>query len=87
MALDQDKLMDFVHRFVGDLGGTMTAANVVVGHQTGLYRGLDTGGPATGDCAGRSRRRWPSWASGPAGAGPPPCPAACPAACLGARSR
>jgi SAM-dependent methyltransferase len=49
MALDQDKLMDFIHRFVGDLGATMMAGNVVVGHQTGLYRGLATGGPATGD--------------------------------------
>jgi hypothetical protein len=54
MALDQDKLMDFVHRFVGDLGATMTAGNVVVGHQTGLHKGLATGGPAT------------SWAGGPA---------------------
>jgi SAM-dependent methyltransferase len=49
MALDQDKLMDFVHRFVGDLGATMTAGNVVVGQQTGLYTGLAAGGPATGD--------------------------------------
>jgi SAM-dependent methyltransferase len=49
MALDQDKLMDFIHRFVGDLGATIMAGNVVVGHQTGLYRGLADGGPATGD--------------------------------------
>jgi SAM-dependent methyltransferase len=49
MALDQDKLMDFIHRFVGDLGATITAGNVVVGHKAGLYRGLAAGGPATGD--------------------------------------
>ena len=49
MTLDQDKLMDFVHRFVGDLGATITAGNVVVGHKAGLYQGLATGGPATGD--------------------------------------
>jgi SAM-dependent methyltransferase len=42
--------MDFIHRFVGDLGATMTAGNVVVGHKAGLYRGLAAAaGPQTGD--------------------------------------
>ena len=40
MAIDQDKLMDFVHRFVGDLGATMAAGNVMVGDRLGLYRAL-----------------------------------------------
>jgi ubiquinone/menaquinone biosynthesis C-methylase UbiE len=39
-ALDQDKLMDFLHRFVGDLGATMAAGNVLVGDRLGLYRAL-----------------------------------------------
>jgi ubiquinone/menaquinone biosynthesis C-methylase UbiE len=46
MALDQDKFMDFLHRFVGDLGATINAGNVVVGHNLGLYKALAQG-PAT----------------------------------------
>ncbi len=46
MAINDDKLMDFLHRFVGDLGATMAAGNVVVGHHLGLYKALATG-PAT----------------------------------------
>ena len=44
MEIDQDKLMEFLHRFVGDLGAAMAAGNVVVGDRLGLYRAL-TGGP------------------------------------------
>ncbi len=40
MAIDQDKLMDFLHRFVGDLGATVAAGNVVVGDRLGLYQAL-----------------------------------------------
>jgi ubiquinone/menaquinone biosynthesis C-methylase UbiE len=40
MAIDQDKLMDFLHRFVGDLGATIAAGNVLVGDRLGLYRAL-----------------------------------------------
>ena len=40
MDVDQDKLMEFLHRFVGDLGATMAAGNVVVGDRLGLYRAL-----------------------------------------------
>ena len=32
MAIDNDRLMDLMHTFVGDLGATMAAGNVVVGH-------------------------------------------------------
>jgi len=46
MALDQDKFTDFLNRFVGDLGATMHAGNVVVGHHLGLYKALAEG-PAT----------------------------------------
>ena len=48
MEIDQDKLMDFLHRFVGDLGGTMAAGNVLVGDRLGLYRAL-AGGPLQPD--------------------------------------
>jgi SAM-dependent methyltransferase len=72
MTLDQDKLMDFVHQFVGDLGATITAGNVVVGHKTGLYRGL-AAGPATGDelaeRTGTDARYVTEWLRGQAASG------------------
>src|SRR3954470_18593578 len=40
MAIDSDKLNEFLNRFVGDLGATMAAGNIVVGHRLGLFRGL-----------------------------------------------
>ena len=47
MAVDQDKLMDFLHKFVGDLGATIAAGNVLVGDRLGLYRALADQQPAT----------------------------------------
>ena len=46
MTPDQDKLNDFLGRFVGDLGATVAAGAVVLGDRLGLYRGL-LPGPAT----------------------------------------
>jgi 2-polyprenyl-3-methyl-5-hydroxy-6-metoxy-1,4-benzoquinol methylase len=46
MAIDNDKLMDFLHKFVGDLGATMAAGNIVIGHRLGLFKALAEG-PAT----------------------------------------
>jgi len=43
MAIDETRLMDFVNRFVGDLGATIAAGNVVVGDRLGLYRALADG--------------------------------------------
>jgi SAM-dependent methyltransferase len=40
MAIDQDRLNEFLHKFVGDLGATMAAGNVVVGDRLGFYRVL-----------------------------------------------
>jgi 2-polyprenyl-3-methyl-5-hydroxy-6-metoxy-1,4-benzoquinol methylase len=48
MTVDQDKLGELLGRFVGDLGATIAAGNVVVGHRLGLYRGLAEG-PATAE--------------------------------------
>ncbi len=54
MAIDNDKLMDFVGRFAGDLGATVAAGTVVLGDRLGLYRALAQG-PATGaELAGRT---------------------------------
>ena len=36
MEIDQDKLMEFLHRFVSDLGATMAAGNVLVGDRLGF---------------------------------------------------
>lgn len=40
MAIDEGRLMAFVHKFVGDLGATMAAGGIVVGDRLGLYRAL-----------------------------------------------
>jgi 2-polyprenyl-3-methyl-5-hydroxy-6-metoxy-1,4-benzoquinol methylase len=40
MEIDQAKLMDFLHTFVGDLGATMAAGSVLVGDRLGFYRAL-----------------------------------------------
>ena len=40
MAIDSDKLNEFLGKFVGDLGATMAAGSVVVGHNLGLYKAL-----------------------------------------------
>jgi ubiquinone/menaquinone biosynthesis C-methylase UbiE len=48
MTIDQDKLGELLGTFVGDLGATIAAGNVVVGHRLGLYRGLAEG-PATAE--------------------------------------
>ena len=50
--VDMDTLMAFVGRFVGDLGATIAAGNVLLGERLGLYRALSRG--AT-DAAGLAR--------------------------------
>ncbi|MEV6495524.1 SAM-dependent methyltransferase, partial [Actinoplanes sp. NPDC051633] len=40
MAIDENKLMDFLNRFVSDLGATAAAGSVVIGDRLGLYRAL-----------------------------------------------
>jgi ubiquinone/menaquinone biosynthesis C-methylase UbiE len=41
--MDQDRLMEFVGKFAGDLGATMGAGNIVIGDRLGLYRALAEG--------------------------------------------
>ena len=48
MALNEDKLNEFLGRFVTDLGATVAAGNVMIGHQLGLYKALATG-PVTAE--------------------------------------
>ena len=48
MAIDHDKLHEFLGKFVTDLGATTAAGNVVIGHNLGLYQAL-ADAPATAD--------------------------------------
>lgn len=54
MAIDMDKLNEFVGRFVADLGATVAAGNVVIGHRLGLYQALATGSATAEDLAERT---------------------------------
>ncbi len=46
-VIDQDALMAFVFRAVGEVGATLNAALVVMGDQLGYYRALAADGPLT----------------------------------------
>ncbi|HEX6870398.1 MAG TPA: SAM-dependent methyltransferase, partial [Micromonosporaceae bacterium] len=46
MDVNEEKVNEFLGRFVTDLGATGAAGSVVVGHRLGLYRAL-AAGPAT----------------------------------------
>jgi ubiquinone/menaquinone biosynthesis C-methylase UbiE len=41
--MNEDKLNEFLGNFVTDLGATVAAGNVVIGHRLGLYRALPSG--------------------------------------------
>jgi hypothetical protein len=70
--MDQDKLMEFLGRFVGDLGATMAAGGVVIGERLGLYRAL-AGKPQTpqelADATGTDARYVEEWLRGQAAGG------------------
>jgi SAM-dependent methyltransferase len=71
-TLDEGRLMEFLGKFVGDLGATAAAGSVVLGDQLGLYRGL-LEGPATAiELAARTGtdgRYVTEWARGQAASG------------------
>ena len=54
--MDENKLNEMLGRFVGDLGATITAGGVVIGHRLGLYRAL-ADGPGTADELAADRLR------------------------------
>jgi ubiquinone/menaquinone biosynthesis C-methylase UbiE len=72
MSVDQDKVNALINRFAGDLGATIAAGGVVIGHRLGLYRALAEG-PATpdqlADRAGCSPRYIAEWLRGQAAGG------------------
>ncbi len=72
MAIDTDKLMEFVGQFAGDLGATVAAGNVVLGDRLGLYRALATGPATAGELAertGTNARYVTEWLRGQAAGG------------------
>jgi ubiquinone/menaquinone biosynthesis C-methylase UbiE len=72
MSIDQDKLQEFLGTFVTDLGATIAAGSVVVGHRLGLYRSLAEG-PATAEQLAQRTETDPryvaEWLSGQAAGG------------------
>ena len=46
-TVDQTKLMEFVGKFVGDLGATLHAPLVLIGDRLGLYKAMADAGPLT----------------------------------------
>jgi SAM-dependent methyltransferase len=48
-TIDETKLGEFMGRFVGDLGATMSAALVVIGDRLGLYRAMRDGAPVAAE--------------------------------------
>jgi hypothetical protein len=47
MAIDENKLNQFMGRVVGDLGATMSSALLVLGDRLGLYKAMAASGPVT----------------------------------------
>src|SRR6201997_2484784 len=48
-SIDQARLDEFLGRFVGDLGASLSAALVVIGDRLGLYRAMRDGEPVSAD--------------------------------------
>ena len=70
--MDQTKVMEFLNRFVADLGATGAAGSVVIGNRLGLYRALAQQ-PATaeqlGERTGYHPRYLTEWLRGQAAGG------------------
>ena len=72
MAIDNDTLMEFLGRFVGDLGATAAAGNVVIGDRLGLYQALAKAPATAGELAARTNtteRYVTEWLRGQAAGG------------------
>ena len=47
--IDENRLNEFMGRFVGDLGAALSASLVVIGDRLGLYKAMADGAPVTSD--------------------------------------
>ena len=72
-TIDEDKVHEFVNKALGDLGGALTAALVVIGDKLGLYRAMAAGGPMTpaelAERTGTTERSVREWCHAQAAAG------------------
>jgi SAM-dependent methyltransferase len=72
-AVDEQRLMDFVFKAVGDFGSMLTGSMVVIGDKLGLYRAMAGAGPLTpGELAektGTAERYVREWLCSQAAAG------------------
>jgi SAM-dependent methyltransferase len=72
-AVDEAKLMDFMHKMVGDLGAAASAVLVDIGDKLGLYRAMAGAGPLTSqelaDRTGTNERYVREWLSNQAASG------------------
>ena len=72
MAIDNGKLKSSWARFVADLGATIAAGNVVIGHRLGLYQALAAGPARADELAARTQtspRYITEWLRGQAAGG------------------
>ena len=73
MAINEEKLNQFLGRFVGDLGAAFHAGLVVIGEALGLYKALSEGGPLTAaglaERTGTSERYVREWLNSQAAGG------------------
>jgi 2-polyprenyl-3-methyl-5-hydroxy-6-metoxy-1,4-benzoquinol methylase len=73
MAINEEKLMGYVHQAIGDFGSILSGALINIGDKLGLFKALAEGGPMTsGELAertGTAERYVREWASGLAAAG------------------
>ena len=70
--MNEDKLNEFLGKFVTDLGATVAAGNVVIGHRLGLYRALACGSATAEQLAertGTAPRYIAEWLRGQAAGG------------------
>jgi 2-polyprenyl-3-methyl-5-hydroxy-6-metoxy-1,4-benzoquinol methylase len=73
MAINQDKLHEFLGKAINDFGAVFNAALVRIGDKLGLYKALASGGPQTpaelAKCTGTSERYVREWLSAQAAGG------------------
>ena len=73
MAVDESKLNEFLGQFVQDLGATVHAGMVVLGHRLGLYRAMAGAGPLSpaelAERTGTAERYVQEWLAAQAAAG------------------
>jgi SAM-dependent methyltransferase len=72
-TIDESRLAELLDRFVHDLGATVSAGNVLIGDELGLYRALAEAGPLTAaevaEYTGTSERYVREWLPGQAAGG------------------